>query len=400
MSPPDAPRFRQVDWEEIGAGGSARSTSTRVLLVGLAILAVLFGYSLTVTHGYLLRSWSVTPLDWLAMLATVVLAAYGVVPAVAEWETTKRVLAGLRTHRGATLAGLFLVALVIVGFLGPIVLPTPKLRFQYAYNPPFGFSSGITPSRCVGAVTGPVFHQRCHGSLLAPLGTNKRGLPMTYLLVTGARTTLYVLVVTAAFVVPLAAAVGVVAGLRGGLVDSLLTGYVDVQMSVPAIVVYFLGYAYFGPSLLLLLVAFGLFSWGGVARLVRSEVLQRREDGHVLVARQQGASWSYLARRHVLPNVTNTLVPAVFHLLALLVLVEAGVAFLGFHQLELYSWGSTISESLNAAVGAYVQTRAEFPAYRIWWVSTFPALALGATLLSLKLVGDGLRDALDPRGEP
>ncbi|WP_245998579.1 ABC transporter permease [Halalkalicoccus subterraneus] len=220
---------------------------------------------------------------------------------------------------------------------------------------------------------------------------------MGFLLISGARVALYIVVFTAAFVVPLAAAVGIIAGLRGGLVDSLLMSYVDIQLSIPAIILYFLGYAYWNPSLLLLLATFGLLSWGGIARLVRSEVLQRREDGHVLVARSLGASRLYIAKRHILPNVTNTLVPAIFHLFAMLVLIEAGIAFLGFHDLELYSWGSTISESINAAVPGYVQSRADEPAYMIWWVSTLPALALTMTVFSFKLVGDCLRDALDPR---
>jgi peptide/nickel transport system permease protein len=164
-------------------------------------------------------------------------------------------------------------------------------------------------------------------------------------------------------------------------------GYVDLQLCLPAMVVYLVANAYYNTSLLVLLGAFGLLSWGGIARLVRSEVLQRREAGHVRVARGYGASWRYVARKHILPNVTNTLVPAVFQLLALLVLIEAGIAFLGFHDVQLYSWGSTISEGLGRSAGDG------------WWIAAFPAVALVTTVLSLKLVGDGLRDALDPRGD-
>lgn len=102
------------------------------------------------------------------------------------------------------------------------------------------------------------------------------------------------------------------------------------------------------------------------------------------------------AERHIVPNITNTLVPAVFHLLALLVLVEAGVAFLGFHDGELYSWGATIQEGLDpdfAGIGLVMEP------HEVWWISTVPAVVLAATLASLKLIGDGIRDALDPRHE-
>jgi len=175
--------------------------------------------------------------------------------------------------------------------------------------------------------------------------------------------------------------------------------YVDLQLSLPAILIYFIAFMTWGASLLILLIAFGLFSWGGIARLVRSEVKQRRERGHVVVARSLGASESYIAKRHIVPNITNTLVPAVFQLLALFVLYEAGVAFIGFYEVELRSWGTLISESINAEIAGQMHERPDEPATEIWWVSTFPALALTLTMVSFKLLGDGLRDALDPRGE-
>ncbi|WP_290810238.1 ABC transporter permease, partial [Halovivax sp.] len=161
-----------------------------------------------------------------------------------------------------------------------------------------------------------------------------------------------------------------------------------------------IGYMYWNPSLLLLLVTFGLLSWGGIARLVRSEVLQRREAGYVMVARSLGASRGYVARRHVLPNITNTLVPAVFQLFALLILVEAGVAFLGFQEVYTYSWGLTIAEGVDPGEMPPVDLHGRpLGPHDVWWVATFPAIALSLTLVAFKLVGDGLRDALDPRGQ-
>ncbi|MEF8780949.1 MAG: ABC transporter permease [Haloferacaceae archaeon] len=393
----DAPRFEDVDWSRIDRTRRLATIRRVTWLVGVALVGLLYLYDAVYARAYTLGEWRAEPVDWVFLVAVVTLLAYGVVPAIRHRSTVRRIAGEVAAKPAGKLSLGYLLGFVLVGLLAPVVLSNPGLHFEHAFHPPVGFTSGVTGVECLGAVTGEVFERRCHGTWAYPLGTNHRGHPMGFLVASGARVALYVATITAAFVVPIAATVGVAAGLRGGAIDSLLMSYVDVQLSIPALVVYFIGYTYWGPSLLVLLAAFGLLSWGGIARLVRSEVLQRRESGHVLVARSLGASERYLARRHVLPNVTNTLVPATFQLLALLVLFEAGVAFLGYHQLETYSWGGIISEGINAEVGGQMQTRTEHPAYAIWWVSTLPALALTATTLSLKVVGDELRDALDPR---
>jgi peptide/nickel transport system permease protein len=218
-----------------------------------------------------------------------------------------------------------------------------------------------------------------------PLGTDKWGYDMRELLVAGAQPFAYLLLITMGLIVPLATVVGIVAGYYGGLVDDLLMSYVDVQLSVPAIVIYMVSYQYFLNSMFMLIVAFGILSWGGIARIVRSETLQRTEEGYILSAQAIGARDRYLLRRHVFPNITNTVVPATFHLIAILVLTEAGLAFIGFHA-SFQSWGMTISEGVH-----YGGTTA-------WWNSALPAAILAFLIVSLKTAGDGLRDVLDPRG--
>ncbi|MGM0606320.1 MAG: ABC transporter permease [Halobacteriota archaeon] len=397
----ESPRFERVDWTEVDRSRPRLTAERLTVLVGAIALFGLYLYDTYVTGLYVISTWRLEAVDWVFLVSIVLLLGYGVVPAIKRPTLLRRVLARLGSNPATLLAGTYLLAVLLVGIVGPAVLGVSRLQFQHGFHPPVGFTvdGGIGPLECLGGETGEVFETRCSGSWAYPLGTNERGHPMGYLLVTGARVALYVLAFTAAFVVPIAAAVGVVAGLYGGVIDDLLMSYVDVQLSIPAMIIYLIGYMYWNPSLLLLLVTFGLLSWGGIARLVRSEVLQRREDGYVLVAKSLGASRSYVARRHIVPNSTNTIVPAVFQLMALLVIIEAGIAFLGFHDLEFYSWGSTIAESVNAQVPATLQSRADVPAYEIWWVSTLPAIALTGTVLSLKVLGDGIRDALDPRGE-
>jgi len=401
MSSDEDPQFAQVDWDAVERSGGT-NTALRAVLVVLGALLVFWVSDLSVDAS-IVDPWRRTDVAVVRLVGVVLIVAFLGLPAIRDRETTRELLASLRARPHHAAAASYLVVLFLVGGLGPMVVGELELTFRHSYHPPVGFTSKLRyTTDCLGPITsGEGITQYCHGSLDYPLGTNRRGHSMVKLLALGARTALSVIVFTVAFVVPLATAVGLAAGLRGGLVDDLLMGYVDLQLSLPAMLVYFVGYAYWNPSLLLLLAAFGLFSWGGIARLVRSEVLQRREAGHVRVARSLGASDRYIARRHLLPNVTNTVVPSVFQLLALLLVVEVGVAFLGFQDLGLRSWGSTMAQGLNPAVTAGNGLQASYPAHEIWWVATLPAIALTLTIWSLKLLGDGLRDALDPRrGEP
>ena len=398
-------RFESVEWDEIHRSRRLVSAERLVLFVGLTIVGALYLYDRYVSGYYFIGEWRVELLDWVFYACFVVVLAYVAVPLFKHRESAGETFRRLRSKPASLFAMGYLGVMGLAGLFAPALNLGPTHQFQYNHNPPLGFSiersvDGIQYYRqCAGSTSGFAFEEVCHGSLQFILGTNRRGEAVEQLIIAGARPALYVVVIGAVFVIPLAVTVGVVAGLRGGLVDKLLMSYVDLQLSLPAILIYFLAFMTWDASLLILLVAFGLFSWGGIARLVRSEVTQRREHGHVTVARSLGAPESYIARRHIVPNITNTLVPAVCQLLALFVLYEAGIAFIGFYEAELRSWGTAISSGVNAEVVGQMHSRASVPAANIWWVSTFPALALTLTMVSFKLLGDGLRDALDPRGE-
>ncbi len=401
----NTPRFESVDWDNITRSRRLITAERVTLSVGLTLVALLYLYDRQIAHVYLVSDWRVDMLDWVFLASLVVILAYGLVPLLKNRESTYETLRRLRSKPASLFAMGYLALVGFLGLFGSVLNLGPSHQFEYNYNPPLGFSvprherGDALYRECAGTTTGETFDEVCHGSMQFILGTNRRGEALEQLLIAGARPALYVIVIGFVLVVPLATAVGVIAGLRGGLIDKLLMSYVDLQLSLPAILIYFVAFMAFDASLLILLVAFGLFSWGGIARLVRSEVKQRRERGHVVVARSLGASESYIAKRHIVPNITNTLVPAVCQLLALFVLYEAGVAFIGFYEAELRSWGTIISESINAEVAGQMHSRPPEPAIDIWWVSTLPALALTMTMVSFKLLGDGLRDALDPRGE-
>jgi len=396
----DPARFENVDWKQVNHSWRIL-TPERLTLVGLLLaVTALFLYHSGSGDVYLVFEWEVERIEWVFLAALSVIVAYVLVPLVRRRDVTRSILAELKRRPLVAFALGYLSVFVAVGVAGPFLVPESLLNPGYQYNPPPGFTSEAYRD-CAGRLSGSGFDRVCHGSIRFPLGTGELGRRVEHLLIAGARPALYVLTIGGVLVVPIATAVGVAAGLRGGLVDKLLLTYVDLQLSIPAILIYLVGFLTVarGASLALFLVAFGLLSWGGLARLIRSETIQRRERGHVTVARSLGASERYIARRHIIPNITNTLLPAVAHVLALLLLYEAGIAFLGFYDHSLQSWGATIGQSVSAAESSEHIPRAGPPAWKIWWVSTFPAIALTLTMLSLKLVGDGLRDALDPRGD-
>jgi len=389
--------FEQIDWDSVD--GSRRwITAERIaFVVGLLAIGVIYWYFQTYRRTNLIWQWSIGYEDWLLLLSVVVLVSYGFVPLAKNPGTLKRTLSRL-TSRIPTILSLTLIVailglslwIILRGFEPSLGNPQDGWTVE-KFQPPVGFSVNYeaTDKSCVGTLTGDRFDfdsaRACKGTMEYPLGTDNWGYDMRELLIAGAQPFAYLLLITIGLIVPLATVVGIVAGYYGGLVDDLLMAYVDVQLSVPAIVIYMVSYQYFLNSMFMLIVAFGLLSWGGIARIVRSETLQRTEEGYILSAQAIGARDRYLLRRHIFPNITNTVVPATFHLIAILVLTEAGLAFIGFHA-SFQSWGMTISEGVH-----YGGTTA-------WWNSALPAAILAFLIVSLKTAGDGLRDVLDPRG--
>jgi peptide/nickel transport system permease protein len=270
----DGARFERIDWAAIEEQRRPIRTERAVLVVGLLTLCVIYLYDRYVAHVYLIGSWNVSAVDWLFLLSIVVLLAYGLVPAIRHRGVLARIARRLRSQWLAAMSVCYLGLFFLVGLFGPFLLGSPTLEPQYQFLPPVGETvPASATSDCPGGITGEGFDRVCHGSWEYPLGTNDRGHAMGHLLVLGARTALYISVVAVGLVVPVAALVGVAAATYGGIVDDLLMAYVDLQLSVPAIVLYFVLMFLIGPSLFLLLLVFGLLSWGGIARMVRSEVL-------------------------------------------------------------------------------------------------------------------------------
>lgn len=376
----------------------SRRTLGFLATVVLLALAFYYDYAILEAGTDTLPFWDLTRFDWVLVACFVVVGWLGVAPLVTDPERTRRYWRQFRRDRLAVLGLAYLVLFTVVAAFGPILVGDQIASLYRAFQPPYGFSvdAGVV-GECVGTVSG----DRCHGTLQYPLGTNSIGLGVFYMLVHGARVSLLVALVAGAVVAPLGALVGITAGYVGGAVDELLMRYVDVQEAIPAFVVYILAAFFLGRNLLLLLAVFGLLSWGGVARLVRSETLQRRSTGYVRAARAAGAGRLHVIRRHILPNVGGTVVTATSQIIPGLLLAEVALGYLRLNEETLYSWGWLLSMGLSGYHGSFPETFSlgNFNTGFMdkWWIATTTAIAVAITIAAFALVGDRLREVLDPR---
>jgi peptide/nickel transport system permease protein len=217
------------------------------------------------------------------------------------------------------------------------------------------------------------------------LGTDANGRDLMTRLAYGGRISLRVAVLAVIATLTIGSTVGSVAGYFGGIVDSILMRLVDVIISLPGLAVLLLISTIFtpGPNGLALVIA--SIGWTGIARLIRSEVLSLRRRDFIEAARVVGASDTRIILRHVFPNVVPTIVVWTSLALPSLILAEAALSFLGFGvPIPIPSWGNMLDE----ASGFYTQS---------WWFVFLPGFMIYITVLSINLVGNGLRDALDPR---
>lgn len=268
----------------------------------------------------------------------------------------------LRRNPTAVLGGLVVAAIALLALAAPWVAP---------YDP-----NAID----VNAILKPP-------SLTHPMGTDRLGRDVLSRMIYGARISLSVGLVAVGLATLIGVLLGAIAGYYRGLTDSFMMRLVDIMLAIPTFFLILAVIAFLEPSIFNIMVVIGLTSWMGVARLVRAEFLGLHEREFVLAARAQGASDLRLIFRHYLPNSLAPVIVTVILSIAGAILVESGLSFLGLGvQPPAASWGNILTEGKE-----YIQFA--------WWLSVYPGLAILVTVLSYNLLGEGLRDALDPHHE-
>lgn len=278
---------------------------------------------------------------------------------VSQWDLMVRAFSRNQT---AVAALMVIVGLYLVAAITPLIAP---------FDP--SFQGNLITERFVGPSAQHV------------LGTDQYARDVLSRLLYGARISLSIGFVAVGIAVTLGTLLGAIAGYLGGVVDSVIMRFVDMVISFPRLVLLITVIALFEPSIFLITAVLGLTLWPGTARIVRGEVLTLREREFIQAARALGYSKRRIILRHLIPNALGPVIVAATLGIGDTIVLEAGLSFLGLGvQPPTPSWGTMVADGRLDMLNA-------------WWLATYPGLAIVFTVLSFNLVGDGIRDALDPR---
>ena len=324
------------------------------------------------------------PLEYFYLFFAILAIFYGIYPLYTNrrltryyWERTKR-------HRLSVFGLVFILLLVTVAIIGPFLTQDPThVNFEEKNQPPLGFSiqQSIYDLESEEFTTKEV-----SGTWRHPLGTDDKGRDMLAMLVSGARVSLYVGLAATVIAVLIGTVMGVVSAYLGGWADNALMRFTDVMMTFPFFLLLVFIIFIFGPSLNFIILAIGLTGWTGTARLVRSQTLSLRTREFVMASKSLGASDTRIVFRHLIPNVLSPIIVIATLSIPGVILAEAGLSFIGLGDPTVTSWGVVLhagQRSLDTA----------------WWVAVEPGFMLFLTVLGFNFLGDGIRDAFDPRSQ-
>ena len=281
-------------------------------------------------------------------------------------DATDMIQPGSRWRHAKTVLGVgIVVGVILVAILAPVLAPydPDKLNLIHRLTPPSWDPAGSSKHL---------------------LGTDQLGRDLLSRIIYGARVSLLVGFLSVITSGVLGTLLGLIAGYYGGILDTVIMRVTDIQMALPFMLLALLVVALLGPSLPNIIVVFTITAWYIYTRVSRASTLSVREYQYVEAARALGATDLRVLLRHVLPSLLSTLLVAASFESARIITTEAALGFLGLGvPPPTPTWGNMLSDGRE-----YIQNA--------WWISTFPGLALMITVLGINILGDVLRDILDP----
>ena len=280
-----------------------------------------------------------------------------------ESSLSKKAFERLVSNKLSLFGGIYILLLIVLAIFTPLIAP-----YDYAYQ-----DLNLGPS-------GP--------SAEHLLGTDTLGRDLLTRMMYGSRISLMVGFLATMVALVIGVLWGTIAGFAGGRTDAIMMRIVDVLYGIPFIILIILLMVIFGRNLVLLFMAIGAVEWLTMSRIVRSQVMSLSLQEFVMSAEAMGVSKKDIISRHLIPNAIGPVIVYATLTVPQIMLLEAFLSFLGLGvQAPMSSWGLLIRDGA-VSMEEY------------WWLLIFPSLAFSLTLFSLNFIGDGLRDALDPRSGP
>ncbi len=291
------------------------------------------------------------------------------------WQRTRR-------NKLAVFGLAFILFLILLALFGPFFTMDPtSVDFDVKTLPPVGFT---TTKSEYHIESNEFTTTEIRGTWGHPLGTDSKGRDMLALIISGARVSLQVGLIATGIAIVIGTILGVLSAYAGGWVDNVLMRFTDIMMTFPFFLLLVLIVFIFGPSIAFIVLAIGLTGWTGTARLIRSEALSLRTREFVAAAKALGASDNRIIFRHLIPNVMSLIIVIATLSIPGVILAEAALSFIGLGDPTVPSWGIILEAGQHSLDTA-------------WWIAVEPGIMLFLTVLAFNFLGDGLRDAFDPK---
>jgi len=348
--------------------------------LALIVLALMLGS--TVLLDIFVIETVVEPLVYLYIALGGIFIIYVIPPLYASRRLVSYYWQRVKRNRLAV-AGLgFILFLILLAIVGPFFTADPTaVSFEEKNIPPVGFT---LKESIYELETGQFITRTATGYWQHPLGTDNKGRDLLAMIISGAGVSLQVGLLATGIALALGTLIGVVSAYLGGKTDNILMRFTDIMMTFPFFLLLVLIVFIFGANLAIIVLVIGLTGWTGTARLIRSETLSLRTREFIMAARALGASDGRIVLTHLVPNVISLIIVIATLSIPGVIVAEAALSFIGLGDPAVTSWGMVLragQQTLDTA----------------WWVAVAPGMMLFLTVLAFNFVGDGLRDAFDPR---